>query len=124
MGEPCHIVGGGPIPMSLVRELAKDAFLKAVLHDGVNIHTVAHFGRHRPAVLQTALDLGAAPEFQGVTCADCDRRYHLEWDHVDPVANDGPTSLENLEPRCGPCHQAKTERDRKNGLLRRKERAP
>jgi hypothetical protein len=36
-----------------------------------------------------------------VVCVEegCDRRYGLEWDHVDPVANGGPTSLENLEPR-------------------------
>lgn len=116
-GEPCHVVGGGPIPVSLARELSKDAFLKAVLHDGVNIHTVAHFGRHRPAALQTALDLGAAPEFDGVTCADCDRKFHLQWDHIEPYVHGGPTSLSNLEPRCPPCHGAKTERDRRAGLL-------
>jgi hypothetical protein len=125
-GEPCHIVGGGPIPVSLARELASDAFLKAVLHDGVNIHTVAHFGRHRPAALQTALDLGVAPDFDGVTCIDCDRRFHLEWDHVDPCANGGATSFANLRPRCQRCHDAKTERDRRAGLLRgsARERAP
>ncbi len=116
-GEPCHIVGGGPIPASVARELAKDAFLKAVLHDGVNIHTVAHFGRHRPAVLQTALDLGAPPEFEGTSCTDCDRKYYLEWDHVDPRANGGLTSYANLTGRCDSCHDAKTERDRKAGLL-------
>ena len=117
-GEPCHIIGGGPIPVSVARELAKDAFLKAVLHDGVNIHTIAHYGRHRPAVLQTALDLGAPPTFEGATCADRGRKYHLEWDHVDPVANDGVTSHANLEARCPPCHVEKTERDRRAGLLR------
>jgi 5-methylcytosine-specific restriction endonuclease McrA len=110
----------------VVRELAEDAFLKAVLHDGVSVHTVAHFGRHRPAALQTALDLGAAPEFQRVTCTDCDRKYHLEWDHLDPCANGGVTSFANLTPRCPPCHHTKTERDRRAGLLRGrpKERAP
>ncbi|MGH9036348.1 MAG: DUF222 domain-containing protein, partial [Acidimicrobiia bacterium] len=38
--EPCHIVGGGPVPVSLVREFAEDAFIKAVLHDGKRIETV------------------------------------------------------------------------------------
>jgi hypothetical protein len=120
-GEACHIVGGGPIPVAVARELEKDAFLKAVLHDGVNIHTVAHFGRHRPAHLQTALMLGAPPEFEGVTCAEngCDRRYGLEWDHVDPRANGGETSRANLKPECKPHHSDKTERDRKAGLLGR-----
>src|SRR5439155_16116220 len=41
-GEVSHIVGGGPIPVAIARDLARDAFLKAVLHDRVTIHTVAH----------------------------------------------------------------------------------
>jgi len=53
-GEPCHLMGGGPISGSLARELGRDAFLKAVLHDGVRIDTIAHFGRKVPAVLRTA----------------------------------------------------------------------
>lgn len=115
--EVCHIVGGGPIPVDLARELGRDAFLKAVLHDGVNIHTVCHFGRHRPAALQTALDLGPPPEFTGGACVDCGRRYGLEYDHTDPVNNRGPTSFENLKPRCYLDHREKTERDRRAGLL-------
>ena len=127
-GELSHIIGGGPIPVRVARELAKDAFLKVVLHDGVNIHTVAHFGRRRPAELNTALELGAPPDFDGVTCAElgCERKYGLQWDHIDPVANDGPTSVENLQPLCWPDHQDKTARDRAAGLLNgsRKERGP
>ena len=120
-GEPCHIIGGGPIPVSLVRELGRDAFLKAVLHDGVKIDTIAHFGRKTPAVLRTALLLGAPPVFDGISCASpgCDRQYYLEQDHVDPVASGGPTSFENFRPLCWPHHQVKTEQDRKAGLLSR-----
>jgi hypothetical protein len=118
-GEQCHIVGGGPIPARLARELSKDAFLKAVLHDGVNVHTVKHFGRHIPAELRTALELGELPDLDGVVCSEegCDRRYGLEWDHRDPVANGGETSFENLDPYCEPHHVDKTERDRKDGKL-------
>jgi hypothetical protein len=117
--EQCHIIGGGPIPVSLARELAKDAFLKAVLHDGVEIHTIVHFGRRYPAVLRTALMLGEPPEFEGPLCSDpgCERRYHLERDHIDPCANGGVTSYENLAPRCWPHHRTKTEQDRRAGLL-------
>ncbi len=125
-GEPCHLVGGGPVPVWLAREVAKDAFLKAVLHDGVNIHTVKHFGRHVPAELRTALELGPLPELDGVTCSEegCDRRYGLEWDHRDPVANGGETSFENLGPYCGPHHDDKTERDRREGKLGDRAREP
>jgi hypothetical protein len=117
-GESCHIVGGGPVPVSLAKELAVDAFLKAVVHDGVEIKSVKHLGRHIPAELRTALDLGAPPGFEGTACADgCGRRHGLEWDHVDPVAHGGPTSYDNLRPRCWGCHHDKTERDRRAGLL-------
>jgi hypothetical protein len=42
-----------------------------------------------------------------------------EWDHVDPCANGGETSVANLKPECKPHHWEKTERDRKAGLLGR-----
>ncbi len=116
-GEACHIVDGGPIPVEVARDLAKDAFLKAVLHDGVAIHTVKHFGRHRPAELRTALDLGPVPDFSGAQCADCGGRFGLQYDHVDPVANGGPTEYSNLKARCWRDHKEKTDRDRKAGLL-------
>ena len=60
-GEVCHIVEGGPVPPEVAKELAQDGFVKAVLHDGINIHLVKHFGRHLPAALRTALDLGPVP---------------------------------------------------------------
>jgi HNH endonuclease len=125
-GEAGHIIGGGPIPVSLAQELGRDAFLKAVLHDGVGIHTIAHFGRRYPAALRTALLLGAPPQFEGPVCSEpgCDRQYHLEHDHIDPCANGGKTSYENLASPCWPHHRIKTERDRKAGLLRGKPRGP
>ena len=118
-GEPRHISRGGPVPVSWVKEIAEDAFIKAVLHDGVCIISLAHWGRHMKAELRTALELGKPPDFEGLKCAEpgCERRYGLEWDHVDPVNNNGPTSYENLQPLCKPHHWEKTERDRKNGLL-------
>jgi 5-methylcytosine-specific restriction endonuclease McrA len=97
--------------------LAQDAFIKMALRDGVNIHTVKHFGRHLPAALRTALDLGPIPEFTGRECVDCGSRWGLEYDHVNPVANQGPTEYANLKARCYKDHQIKTEQDRKAGLL-------
>ncbi|HEV8625652.1 MAG TPA: HNH endonuclease signature motif containing protein, partial [Acidimicrobiia bacterium] len=89
---------------------------------GTEIHTIAHFGRKYPAVLRTALELGAPPDFNGNVCAapGCDRCYHLQRDHIDPVANGGLTSYLNNQALCPPDHRVKTERDRKAGLLRRK----
>ena len=125
-GEPCHIVGGGPIPVSLAKDLGRDAFLKAVLHTGTELHTIAHFGRRWPAKLRTALELGAPPDFNGQVCAapGCDRTHHLQDDHIDPVANGGLTSYLNNQRLCLPDHRIKTERDRKAGLLRKRPRGP
>ena len=94
-GERSHIVGGGPIPPRIAQQLLGNAFVKAVLTDGVAVQRVRHFGRRIPAEVRTALELGPPPEFAGVTCAEpgCERRYDLEWDHRDPLANGGPTAL-------------------------------
>ena len=121
-GEPCHVIGGGPVPVDVVREISKDAFIKAVLHDGVEIRTVKHFGTHIKAELRTALELGPAPDFAGKTCCEpgCGRQYNLEWDHVDPRAHGGPTTYANLKPRCWPHHRDKSERDRQAGLYKSK----
>jgi hypothetical protein len=116
-GEVCQVIGGGPIPVELARELGKDAFLKAVLHDGVAVHTIKHFGRHVPAELRTALDLGPVPAFTGAQCGECGCRFGLEYDHINPVANNGETSYSNVRALCWDDHQAKTERDRQTGLL-------
>ena len=118
-GEQCHIIGGGPVPVSWVRQVLGDAFVKAVLHDGAQVRKVAHFGRHIKAELRTALELGSTPGFEGLKCSvpGCERRYGLEWDHVVPLNANGPTSYDNLQPRCQVHHWEKTERDRQAGLL-------
>ncbi len=122
-GEVCHIVGGGPIPVDLAKELAEDAFLKVVVHDGKTIQIVSHHGRRYTAELKTALDLGPVPEFSGRACVDCGRRFGLQYDHLDPIAHTGPTSMDNIVDRCWPCHADKTERDRKAGLLGKRAKA-
>jgi hypothetical protein len=63
-GERCHLVGGGPVPVAVVRDLGADAFVKAVVRDGTRIDSVAHLARHIPAELRTALELG--PDLDGV----------------------------------------------------------
>ncbi len=119
-GEPCHLIGGGPIPVEVAKRLSEDAFVKIVLHDGVDIRKIRHVGRKYTAELRTALDLGPAPSFGGRACVDCGRTWGLQHDHTDPVAHTGPTSMDNVVDRCWPCHADKTERDRRAGLLRQK----
>ncbi|HUP69387.1 MAG TPA: DUF222 domain-containing protein [Acidimicrobiales bacterium] len=115
-----HIVGGGPVDPEVVREMAKDAFLKVVFHDGVNIHTVAHLGRYIPAELRTALELGDPPEFDGITCSGCGKKFNLQWDHLDPVCAGGLTSYDNEDPKCWECHAKKCDEERAAGLYKPK----
>jgi hypothetical protein len=118
-GEVCHIIGGGRTTVDVVRHhLEQDAFLKAVLHDGVKIDTIKHFGRYINAELRTALTLGAPPLFAGPVCdCGCGRTRGLQIDHIDPVANQGPTEFQNLRPLTGGHHRIKTADDRNAGLL-------
>ena len=119
-GEICHLISGGPVPVPHANaEAARGAFLKVLELKGLDIGRVAHIGRRAPAELRTALSLGAPPHFEGAACRvdGCGRRYGLEWDHVDPVANGGKTSYANLSAKCWGHHREKTEADRAAGLL-------
>ena len=101
-GERCEIPGVGPVSVEVARSYLGEAALKFLVSDGVSIATVAHLGRHRGAHLRSAL----ATMFS--SCIDCGRGLGLEWDHVEPSAKGGPTSFDNLRPRCKACHRAKT----------------
>jgi hypothetical protein len=105
-GETCEIPGVGPVNARWVQSLLGDAFVTAIIKHGNDIHTVAHLGRHIPAVVRTALTVaGLECCVEGCTC-----RGYLEMDHstVDH-ANRGPTSFDNLDPLCSPDHKLKSE---------------
>ncbi|MBI2169695.1 MAG: DUF222 domain-containing protein [Actinobacteria bacterium] len=115
----CHIPGVGPIHPESARAKAAGAFFTAVVHDGVDIQSVKRAGRKPSVEMLVALGLGSPPDFDGRACADCGRRLGLENDHVDPYAHCNETAFPNLKPRCPGCHDAKTDADRKAGLLGR-----
>jgi hypothetical protein len=117
-GEVCKIPGVGPISPEVAREIASEAFVNAVVSDGKDLRHFKRWTRNTPIEVRVALELGDPPEFDGVKCVDCGRRFHTEFDHVHPHVAKGPASSTNLKPRCWPCHVAKTERDRRAGKLR------
>lgn len=102
--ETCEIAGIGPIPVATARALASDAILAAVLTEGADVKGVAHLGRTIPARLRTAL------QARDTECAvpGCHNRHRLEIDHIEPFAEGGPTSLDNLVRLCRPHHHMKT----------------
>lgn len=75
--EVCHVIGGGPVPVSVVREAAIGAFVKVALRDGTKVDTIVHYRRHIPAELRTVLELGDPERLDGAVCVEegCDRRY-------------------------------------------------
>ena len=105
-GEVCEIAGVGPIPVATAREIARDAFLTAVVTDGVDIRSVAHLGRAATAHQRTAL------EARGIHCAvpGCGTTNGLEIDHVDGWAITRRTQLDQLDWLCRFHHDQKTHR--------------
>jgi hypothetical protein len=118
-GETCKIPGVGPVAPEVARRIAGDAFLSGVFYDGKDLRHLKRWSRGIPVEVATALELGEPPEFDGVGCIDCGNRFRTEFDHLEPGAALGPTSLPNLGPRCYGCHRVKTDRDRASGKLSR-----
>ena len=116
-GEICTIPGVGPVSPEVAREIAQDAFLSGVLYDGKDLRHFKRWTRNIPIEVRIALELGPPPTFDGIRCARCGNRFRTELDHVEPHVAGGLASTEDLEPLCWPCHQIKTEEDRKAGKL-------
>jgi hypothetical protein len=96
-GESCEIPGVGPVSVDWVREVLGDAFVTAIVKTGKDITTVAHFGRHIPAELRTAMIVsGRECSIEG-----CSGREYLELDHCEvDHAKDGPAAWWNLAWLC------------------------
>ncbi|HUR49182.1 MAG TPA: DUF222 domain-containing protein [Acidimicrobiales bacterium] len=101
--ELCDVPGFGAIPVSRAKEMLSDSFLKGVLVDGTKVVTVKHFGRHRPAELDTALLVRSVLQHGQIMCIveRCGQTARLHWDHAQPFALGGPTSEDNINPMCG-----------------------
>jgi hypothetical protein len=117
-GEVCKIPGVGPVAPEVAKEIAEDAFLSGVFFDGKDLRHFKTFGRHARAEVRRALELGTPPEFDGIKCSSCGKRFRNQRDHLEPVAAGGPTSTGNNNWKCYECHLAKTEEDRKAGKLK------
>ena len=104
--ERCEIVGVGPIPVPLARSMLTDSFLKFLIMDGEEIHSVSHMGRTINARLRTAI---AYRDQARCVVPGCGARHRLEFDHVNPVNNLGPTELDNLALLCHFHHHLKTD---------------
>ena len=89
------MAGGGPVPVRVVRSLLDDAFVTAVVSDGVDVSTVAHLGRRPTAHQRSALEV-RDPE---CVVGGCHVRVGLEIDHVEPWSATRVTKLD-ARPGC------------------------
>ncbi len=94
--ECCRIKGIGPVPVSTVRAMLGDAFLAAVVADGVDIRSVVHVGRRPLAAQLTALYA------RDRTCVvpGCHAEDHLEAHHVKSWSTTKVTTLDDLALIC------------------------
>ncbi|TML85812.1 MAG: DUF222 domain-containing protein, partial [Actinobacteria bacterium] len=103
-GERCEVAGGGPVPVRVVRSMLDDAFVTAVVSDGVDVSTVAHLGRRPTAHQRSALEV-RDPE---CVVPACHVRVGLEIDHVEPWSATRVTRLDALARLCRFHHAQKT----------------
>jgi hypothetical protein len=103
-GELSEIDGRGPVPVPTVAGLADDAFLRLVFTEAGDIRAISHLGRTINSHLRTAL------AFRDRCCVvpGCRAAYRLEIDHVLPLEQGGPTTLDNLALLCRHHHRMKT----------------
>jgi hypothetical protein len=103
--QACELVGHGPIPAELAREIAADATLKRLVHDPVSGALLDH-GRttYRPPAALADFVRARDVHCRGPICGR--RALDSELDHIIPYPK-GPTSEQNLMGGCGHDHHAK-----------------
>jgi hypothetical protein len=102
--ERCEVAGVGRVPVRVVRSMLDDAFVTAVVSDGVDVYNVAHLGRRPTAHQRSALEV-RDPECVVPTCHV---RVGLEIDHVEPWSATRITKLDALARLCRFHHAQKT----------------
>lgn len=73
--EMCKIPGVGPVSPATAKKIAGDAFLTGLFFDGKDLRHIRRWTRNTPVEVLLALELGGPPEFDGVKCSDCGKRF-------------------------------------------------
>jgi hypothetical protein len=102
--EACEIAGLGPVPVSVVRSWANDAYLRLLVTDGIDIMAVTRQTRYVDPNQRAAL----LARDRGCVISGCDVTQRLEIDHLEPFAEGGPTCVTNNRLFCPFHHLLKT----------------
>ena len=101
--ELCEIDGVGPVPVSVARQYATDAFVVGLLTKGTEVVKLIHYGRNPSALQQSVLEW-RAKWCQVLGCT----RTHTERDHGAGWANTHETRADDLWRLCDHHHDLKT----------------
>jgi hypothetical protein len=99
----CEIVGVGPVPVRVARELLGESILKLVITKGVDVVNVTHLGRGATAAQRVGL-LWTSPKCANEACSST----FVQIDHRDPWANTKHTRIDELDHLCPHDHDLKT----------------
>jgi hypothetical protein len=106
-GEVCELEGAGPVPVSVIEQLADEhPIVDLVLTRGRDVTHVAHLGRNGDTFLKTAI------EWRDPHCriTACERATSLEIHHLTRVTDGGTTALPTQVRLCGHHHDLITHR--------------
>jgi hypothetical protein len=103
-GEAVEIAGLGPVPVSVLESWAKDAYLRLILTDGIDIKAVTRQTRYVDVNQRAAL----VARDRDCIITGCDANQRLQIDHVEPFAGGGPTCVTNTNRMCPFHHLLKT----------------
>jgi hypothetical protein len=101
--EMCEIVGLGPVPVRVARELLGESILKLVITKGVDVANVVHLGRG-PTMAQRVALLWSKPKCANAACSSM----FVQIDHREPWVVTKHTLLSELDPLCPHDHKLKT----------------
>ncbi|MBM3671123.1 MAG: DUF222 domain-containing protein [Actinobacteria bacterium] len=104
IGSRCEIVGVGPIPVTLAKQLLADAKVRVVPADESVLPKHESATRYLPQWMRDWLD----QQYPVCGQPDCDRDFRLEYDHIVGLADGGTTTLDNLWRLCWYHHRQKT----------------
>ena len=98
-GDGCTLDDGTPIADSVVERLVPDAFLRALIHDADSRPINASGRQRHPTTRQKRV-----VRERDRVCVDCGSPDLIEYDHNPAYEQTHHTIIEELEPRCAPCH--------------------
>lgn len=91
---------GSPLPMSVVHNIAPEAFIRALIHDAEGRPINASSAQRHPNARQKRV-----VKERDRVCVDCGATTLLQYDHVPDFEVTRHTVVEELQLRCAPCHQ-------------------